>query len=227
VPDAQREQLHQFAREVLVRMRGDVARIIEIDEHRRVLRDRAREFAQIAQRAVAEELVLRVDHRGRDALLHRRRRKVAVEVERHALLQRRGRREHAVEPPQLQRRRRGQFLLADALLDRLALGQRQIPQPARAVLLQVAHGAVDVLGSRQRRGRRETHQRLHRLPDGHAGVFGNIVLRGAEAGATQQVRGATLVERAAIGFEGRRFELPLGAEDPARVDLRLCCHGVV
>src|ERR1700681_1692859 len=40
VAEPERKELHDLAREILVRMRGDVVPVVEPDEHRRIFRDR-------------------------------------------------------------------------------------------------------------------------------------------------------------------------------------------
>ena len=102
VADAQREQLHQLARVVLVGMRLDVDVVVEVAQHRRVLRHVQREVAHVAQRVLAEELVLH-EQLLRRGLLLRRAGEVPVPEQRHLLLQRRGRRDHAAQPPLLHR----------------------------------------------------------------------------------------------------------------------------
>ncbi len=62
---AEREELHDLAREILVRLALAVLRAVEVDEHRRVLRRRVQQRAEVAQRIGAQHRVLRV-HEARD-----------------------------------------------------------------------------------------------------------------------------------------------------------------
>ena len=58
VADADREELHDLAAEVLLRLRFGVALAIEPDHHRGILRHLHQEIAEVAERVLAEELDL-------------------------------------------------------------------------------------------------------------------------------------------------------------------------
>ena len=96
---AQREQLEELAREVLVGRLVARARQVEPDLHRAVAHHRARERAEVAER-VAPQRALLAHHQLDVADLVVRRRPVVVPVERHALDQRMAAAHHAVEPPE-------------------------------------------------------------------------------------------------------------------------------
>ncbi len=113
---AEREELHHLAREVLVRRALAVLRAVEIDEHRRVLGDRMQQRAEIAGGVRAERDVLPV-HEARDAHLRLPGNEMVVPEERHALGQRRWRRQHLLHPPGAQR----ETFLPLRLHERLAL----------------------------------------------------------------------------------------------------------
>src|SRR5216683_5345644 len=87
VPDPEREELHQLAREVLVRPTLHVAVGIEPYEHRRILRNRECEVLEMADAERAKDLVLPEHELGYDDLVDRRR-EVAVPQQRHLLPQR-------------------------------------------------------------------------------------------------------------------------------------------
>ncbi len=58
VGDAEREQLHDLARVVLLRARGDVVAAVQPHQDRRVLRDGDQQVAEVAEGVVAEQLEL-------------------------------------------------------------------------------------------------------------------------------------------------------------------------
>src|SRR6267143_4582816 len=67
--DAERVQLHQLARVVLVEAAGAVARVVEVDEHRRMARGGADEVAKAAERLRPHRALLVVgDQRAQRAL---------------------------------------------------------------------------------------------------------------------------------------------------------------
>jgi hypothetical protein len=79
---AEREELHQLAREVLVGLLLAARRVVEIDQHRGVAGDRSEQLAEIAQRVPAQKLVLPVQ-KLRGAHLLQARYEVVVPEERH------------------------------------------------------------------------------------------------------------------------------------------------
>src|SRR5262245_9503398 len=95
---AEREELHHLAREVLVRLALAIGRRIEVDHHRRVLRDGVQKLAEIPHRVPPEEQVLAV-HQVRVAHLLLARREMAVPEKGHPLAERRRRVEHLLDPP--------------------------------------------------------------------------------------------------------------------------------
>ena len=155
VADAEREQLHQLARVVLVGVRFDVDVVVEVAQHRRILRHVQREIAHVAQRVLAEELVLH-EQLLRRRLLLRRAREVPVPEQRHLLLQRRGRRDHAPQPPLLHR---DQVLAARAVVLHL---ERFARVDGRAVGRHPLHEAAVQAARRNRRilQRRTRRQRI-------------------------------------------------------------------
>ena len=74
VADAHREQFHDLATEVLLRLRFRVRAAVEPHEHRRVLRDVQQDVAEVPERVVAQHLDLAADFR---RILRRLRRHVA------------------------------------------------------------------------------------------------------------------------------------------------------
>jgi hypothetical protein len=87
VADAHREELHDLAREVLVRCPLHVELRVEEIEHRGILRDLDREVAEVAGCMVLEERDL-LEHLAVVADLVLVRREVAVPQQRHLLLER-------------------------------------------------------------------------------------------------------------------------------------------
>ena len=116
VPDPAREQLHQLAAEVFLRLGLGIGVAVQPDQHCRVLSEGDQQIAQAAQRAVAQQLdlaallrrilgrfrrhqprtVLRFDPARRD--LRNAGREVVVPEERHLLLQRTVRVHHPEQP---------------------------------------------------------------------------------------------------------------------------------
>ena len=101
LPLAQREELHQLAREILVGTAFPVGRAVEIDHHRRIARHGTQKLAKVAQRVAPEQLVLPVHQLRRPHLLEARDEMVVPE-ERHLFRQGRRRREHLGKPPRLE-----------------------------------------------------------------------------------------------------------------------------
>ena len=99
VVGAEREELEELAREVLVGRIVGRAREVEPDLHRTVAHQRARERAEIAERVAAQRALL-THHQLDVADLAVRCRPVVVPVERHALDQRMPAAHHAIKPPQ-------------------------------------------------------------------------------------------------------------------------------
>ena len=114
VADAEREQLHDLAAEVLLRALTRVHASVEPDQHRRVLRDFNQELGEAAERVLAKELQLtlgpgklagdighhlRALHGADRAVdLAVRRREVVVPEQRHLFLQRSLRVHHSEQP---------------------------------------------------------------------------------------------------------------------------------
>ena len=113
---AAREELHQLAAEVFLRLRLGVGVAVEPDEHGRVLRDGDEHLGQRAERALAKQFdlpflsgrILRrfrrqrargVGRLNRAGELRVARREVVVPEEGHLLLQRAVRVDHAEQPP--------------------------------------------------------------------------------------------------------------------------------
>ena len=92
----ERVQLHQLAREVLVRRLRVRVREREVEQHRRVGRDLAQQHREGAERMPAQRAVLREHHRR--VLIGGG--EVVVPEERELLLERPRRADHAVEPPE-------------------------------------------------------------------------------------------------------------------------------
>jgi len=98
VADTHREQLHDLAREILVRRALDVVLRVEEIQHRGILRDRDRQIAQVAGRVPLEQLDL-LAHLAVVAHLVFVRREMPVPQQRHLLLERMRRLQHPVRPP--------------------------------------------------------------------------------------------------------------------------------
>ena len=168
---AEREQLHQLARVVLVDRAAAVVEAVEEDEHRPVDRDRARHRAEGAE-AVRPEDVRLLEHHlvGADGVVARR--PPVVEDEREPLDELVARADHAVEPvevvavPGVQRR------------ERLAVDGR--------------------LGARHRRGARRAGEREDRGVEAHRDQPVDVTRARAEAGAPQQPLGLARAEGALV-----------------------------
>ena len=177
---AEREQLHQLARVVLVRVPARVLVQVEPRDHRRVLRHVVGELVEGPERAAAEERVL-LEHQALLAHSVVRGREPVVPDERHPLHERLARAHHPVEPPQVVVSvgvRRGQRVAV--AVGRLGAGERRL---------------ADRPGECSDRAVQP--QRREQL-----GVSG----RGAEAGAPQEPLGLADAERA--GVDGDRAGEP-------------------
>ena len=154
---AEREQLHQLARVVLVGLL--LRRVGERQEqqHRRVLRDVGQQAAEAAQRVAAQHLVLR--ELQRPVLVERR--EVVVPEERHLLDERARRADHLVQPPQ--------HVMA-VLVDRV---QRLAAE-------------VRLGEARPRRARASAQQPVDRLALAAARPVAQLLARRAEARAPEQ-----------------------------------------
>ena len=198
VTDAEREQLHQFAREVLVGVRLLAARVVEPFQHRAIACDVVRQLAPVSQRVAAQQLVLLDDIEAVNALGVGGRGEVAVQEQRHLLLQRRGRGQHPVEPPGDVR----DVLLAAKLgLLLTALDGGRIPR-----LVADHHREADLrtliveqLRLRIRGHRRKAHERGHRIGGRHRCVVRHVTRRSAEGSAAQQMGGQTRAPRTIVG----------------------------
>ena len=169
---AQREQLHQLARVVLVRVPARVLVQVEPDDHRRVLRHVVGKLVERAERAPPEQLVL-LEHQALLADAVVRGREPVVPDECHALDERLVRAHHPVEPPQV--------VVAPGVLRgervAVAVGRRQAGERRRA------------RGPRQRRDRAVQPHGRQRL-----GVPG----RRPEPGSPQQPLRLADAERAGV-----------------------------
>ena len=99
--DAQAEELHQLARQVLVRVALAVARGVEPDQHRRVVNDSAQQRRERPSAELAEQFVLPA-HQRQAADLEVAGCEVVVPQERQPLGQRVGAEQHPVNPPGLE-----------------------------------------------------------------------------------------------------------------------------
>ena len=95
---SEREELHHLAREVLVGSLAAAAGVVEIDEHRRVLRDRVKERREVAERLAPQQRVLAI-HELAQADLLLARREMVVPEDGHALGERTGGLQHLAQPP--------------------------------------------------------------------------------------------------------------------------------
>ena len=98
---SQREKLHHFTREILVRRAFAVLRVVEIDDHRGILRHRVQKGREAAHRVCAKHRVLR-EHQPRIAHLLLARNEMVVPEQRHSFGERRRRDEHFANPPSAQ-----------------------------------------------------------------------------------------------------------------------------
>ncbi|CAM2154859.1 hypothetical protein PT2222_310076 [Paraburkholderia tropica] len=193
LPFAEREQLHDLAREVLVRLALAIARAVEIEQHRRIFRHLVQHCREIAERVAPQERILLGHHLGLRHLVLTRREMVMPE-QRHALRDRRRRDQHLAHPP------RAQFVVMPAartlrvaaLIGRpgVALGARRQRLGAPGGQLRDGLGAgggqhaVDGFGAREADVRRE------------------VGAGRCEARADQQMPRVVSVEQ--LGFDGRR-----------------------
>ena len=185
---AEREQLHHFAREILVRSALAVLDAVEIDEHRRILGDRVQQDAEAAKRVGAQRGVLAV-HEARDPHLWLARHEMVVPEKRHPLGERRARDRHFLDPPRAKRE-----ALADLRLDeRLALLGRTVlaRRPQR-------RGVGGRCGGRRRRNGPRLAQQL---VDGgiarHPGVHADFRVRRSETCACEKVTRVVVAEHRA------------------------------
>ncbi len=96
---AQAEELHRLAGVVLVGRPLVVVGAVQPQEHGRVVRQVDQQLIEVSHRAAAQQAVLAQHVAGvSDARVGRR--KMVVQVQRHALLQLVGRAQHAIQPPQ-------------------------------------------------------------------------------------------------------------------------------
>ena len=99
--DTQREQFHQFASEVLVRLAFAIRLRIQPNHHGRVFDDRSQEIAKFSHRMLPQQVVLAFHHSGIGDLQVAGS-KVIVPHQRHAFGQWIARIQHPVEPPSFQ-----------------------------------------------------------------------------------------------------------------------------
>jgi hypothetical protein len=187
---AQREQLLQLPRVVLVRLPAVVRGPVEPRQHRRVLRDVAHQAAEVAERVAAQERVL-AQHPARvDAGLARR--EPVVPDERHPLHERRLGADHAVQPPQ------------DVMAPDVARREPAAVDPGRRAL---------------EPPRPRVGEGVHRLVEVELGQPLGLAGTGAEPGAPQQPLGLGTAERPAVdGQAGAGAALGTGAMPGHRVD---------
>ena len=164
VADAERKELHELARVVLVRRFLDRHDVIEPEEHRRIGRDFDERLLEVADRPSPEELVLR-EHETRVVDLGVRRREVSVPEEGELLLERPRGVQHPVEPPVVD-------------LDDLAEIERELREPG------LERAVVDRLVIDEPRDGLFVPQCGERLDLGRGWP---------ESGASQQVRGGVSV----------------------------------
>jgi len=98
---AEGEELHQLARKVLVGRLLAAARVVEIDQHRRVARDGVQQVAEVAERVTAQQDVLAIEQGGH-LHLGEAGGEVVVPEEGHHFGEGAGRHAHLGEPPGLQ-----------------------------------------------------------------------------------------------------------------------------
>ena len=182
--DADREQLHDFAAEVLLRLRFGVALAVEPHQHRGILRDLHQEIAVVAEGVLAEKLDLSLrtaqhaglvrEHLGRlhvagvgDQLAVGGG-EVVVPEQRHLLLQRTPRMNHA-EQPALAR-----VVDVDVGREEVLGGHLRVIRPSDA-RIDVVGPAFVVDEMRDRLGRRHVAEGL------------DVRGAGAESGAAKQV----------------------------------------
>src|SRR5437763_1367861 len=108
VPDAGSEEFHQLPRVVLVGLTLAIGFRVEVDHHRRVFRNRLQQVAEVGERHLSKELVLRVQL-GRTGLVQSAGQQ-AVPEERHLLLETPRRLHHALQPPSLHGASRRSFI---------------------------------------------------------------------------------------------------------------------
>jgi len=198
---AEREQLHQLTRVVLVRAPACVLVEVEPDDHRRVLRHVVRELVEGVEGVAAEELVL-VEHQTllSDGVV--RGGEPVVPDERHSLDQRLVGADHAIEEPEV------------VVAVEVSGGDR-VP-----VL-------VGRLGTRERRRTRGTGQGGHSRVKAHRRERLRVTRRRAEARAPEQplrladaelagVDGDRALELELRGRRGRRRRDRLNRDEPAR-----------
>jgi hypothetical protein len=161
------------------------AGVVQVDQHRRILRHGVQHGAEVAERLAAQQHVLAIHQLGvADLLLAGG--EVVVPEERHLLRERRGRADHLGQPP---------LAKLQALLHVQALLAHAIFGTERAVLVERQGRRVD----ESRRGLRglAARSREHAL-DGlgarEAGEIADLGVGGAEADAVQEMAGALVAD---------------------------------
>ena len=182
---AEREEFHDLAREILVRLGLAVLRVVEIDEHGRIARHRVQQGGEVAHRMLPQQQVL-AQHQHRRLDLGLRRHEVVVPEQRHALGEGRWCVEHLAQPPGAQLHAGDELLRDDSLA--LVVGQR----------LDVA-GANELVQCRgDRRDRGGAHpleQPGDRLLAAKPGVATDFGVGGAEPGAGEQMARGGVIQR--------------------------------
>ena len=168
---AEREELHQLARVVLVRRALLVVDAGEPEQHRGVARDLHQQPGERAQAEAAEELVL-AQHQLRRPDAVARGGEPVVPDERHPLVQRLRRAHHPVEPPEL--------VVAPAVVRR-ELVPAVVVRPR--ALQPVAAGA---------------HEGMHRALEPELGEALGLARSRAETGTPEQALGLRLAEVATV-----------------------------
>ena len=192
---AEREKLHHFAGEILVRRALAVLRVVEIDDHRRVARDGVQQVREIAERVGAQRRVLPV-HQLRELDLLLAGDEMVVPEKGHPLGQRRRCRQHLADPPAAQLEAFADLLLLEHFLFDVGcvLSAARIAQRSR-------------FGSPRRRridrARTRAVQQISRRPLArHANAALDLAFRRAESRAVEQMPRIVVAERVGGGSGG-------------------------
>ena len=191
MPLAEGEQLHPFARKILVGAPLAVESAVEVAQHRGVARHGMQQRAEIAQRVLAQQHVLAVHHLRRLHFLHARYEMVVPE-QRHALAQRIRRGQHLPQPPLAQ---------LDVALDALGLqaGARFGIQRAETSRRKIRRIHPAGGGRHTALHRKQALGGLHAREPGIGLDLGNTR---AQSGADEQVAGVVRPQRG-CGCHGR------------------------
>ncbi len=192
---AEREELHDLARKVLVRLAFAVLRAVQVHEHCRVLGCSMQQRAEVAEGVGAQHRVLAV-HEPRDPHLLLARHEMVVPEKRHPLRQRRRRDEHLLHPPCAQLEAAPDLILRKRLA--LVLRRAGSRPPQRA--------AIQCKGRRWRDGCRAclAQQARHRVVAGQCGVQPHFGVRRPESRAREQMPRVVVAHRRRGGVRPRR-----------------------